>query len=173
MRTRIFRLASALSLLVGAQLLLGCQKKCQAPVEQAFTNLSQTEWRIVNSTNPGFKGLDNFTFLTMRFNRDFTGEVYFVNLNQKSETPDKIFKWKADPRTQQLATAYTDAPAEDADPEAEAPPESTEANLINYKYTLGRELNLRETKTGYTYRLVPFDESFNGGIIEPDSNCTF
>jgi hypothetical protein len=172
MRTSNIRVAFLLAFFVGAQFALtGCQKRCQQMATQAFTNLSQTEWRVVKTNNPNMKGLDNYSFITLKFNIDFTGELYNVSENRKSELPDKIFRWKADPAKRALAAAYTD-PTEESEEGTETQA-GGEAVLVNYRYSLGKELNLTETKTGYTYRLVPFSEEFGGGIIQPDQACTF
>lgn len=155
--------------LLASALILGslaaCQRRCQPAAEQAFQNLSATEWRFVESSNPGFRELNNYNFLIMKFNDDFTGEVFTVRENRRLQTAQKVFEWNVDTNRESLTAAYSTPPVEGQEGATQS---TSQPTIVNYSYDLGRELKLREAGTGYTYRLVPFT-----GVVAPDNVCTF
>jgi hypothetical protein len=150
-------------------MLTGCQKKCQPPAVNAFKNLSETTWRAVETSNPKVQ-ITRFDFIELKFERDFTGSVIKVVANQEfAEQPIEVFTWAVPENTQgsgPLRIQYSTPGTDGSDGNAAAPPQvvSTE----DYYFSLGRELNLSETKTGYSWRFVPMT-----GIVDPDTNCTF
>jgi len=155
------RLAS-LGLVLAMALVGACGKKCQPPVTQKFQTLSETQWRLVETSDSSVKNLDRFNFLIYNFSRNFSGNIQQVRYNDLFETPFKTFNWNINPDTQQLVIRYQDiAPPADGSTSRQGATDSL------YSYDLNRELELYDQRGNY-YRFVPFT-----GVVDPDSSCTF
>src|SRR6476620_4202589 len=67
---------------------LGCQKKCQQAPTTSFKSITDTDWRLVESTDPDVaKSLSVYTFLIWHFDNSFTGNIINVVNNLKYNTP--------------------------------------------------------------------------------------
>ncbi len=160
-----------LSFILFCTLLLGvgCQKKCQQPSEPAKT-ITEKPWRLVETTNPGVKNNDRFTFIILQFERDFSGAVKRVVNNREFDKPVRVLKYNLatdNGRSGNIIIEFKNPPAEgEGETPATGADEGTEVS--EYEYSLGRDLTMTELKTGYTYYYVPYE-----GIIDPDENCTF
>jgi hypothetical protein len=161
-------------LVIGLSALLlvstGCQKLCQQPATQAFTSITQTQWRLVSTTDPKVSpNLTNFTFLIWTFSTNFTGQILKVINNEQYNNPVFTFQFNVDPSSniilidyQTPATATTNANGQAT---AGTP---TDNGTFQYTYSLNVTLDLNDTTEGYTYHFVPFE-----GVVNPDEACSF
>lgn len=159
-----------LLLVFGIVLFLGaCQKKCQQPASEKFNTISATEWRLVETTDPDFKGLNNTTFLIFSFGKNYTGAVNKVLNNDKYDTPVFTFLYQVDPDQNLLRIQYQEVvPEPDPATGSTTPPQQPPAlDPVDYTYELGRELEMTNSNGRY-YRFVPFQ-----GIVDPDNLCSF
>lgn len=162
---------TALSLIlcwVTLALVSACDKKCQAPPTEIPKTITANPWRLTKTTNPSLKNNNRYTFIIMEYAPDFSGQVRKVVNNREFEQPFRSFKYNvasSSGKNGTLRIAYFE-PLLEGEEGQENSAEPTE--ITDYRYTLGRTLNLTEVKTGYTYEFVPFV-----GIVDPDSNCTF
>jgi hypothetical protein len=160
-------------------LLVACQKKCQPPETEAFKTFTATKWRLVETTDPEFKKLNNTTFLVFEFKTDYTGQVNKVANNVQYETPVRTFIYNVELRAARggtLRVKYQD-PADLASEDGEEAPAPGDVpslqgkaggDVVDYEYELGRQFELTDSQRGYYYRMVPMK-----GIVEPDNECTF
>jgi hypothetical protein len=169
MNTAIAKIASLLSLGALLVLLPGCQKKCQPPVTERFQTLSETQWRLVETTDRSVKGLDRFNFLIYNFARNFSGNIQQVRYNDLFETPFKTFNWNVNPDSGELVLRYQEIapPATDGTQSGGGTTSRQGPTDVFYSYDLGRELELFDQRGNY-YRFVPFT-----GVVDPDSSCVF
>ncbi len=155
-------------------LTVSCQKKrCQAPAEQPFQTIVETQWRLVETTDPhpNFKGLNQTNFFIMIFKRNYTGDFKRVENNDLYETPVATFVYNIDPEAKRIVTEITEnAVTVSSDPSGAAPSAapSGQKSQLDFKYTLGREFTLTRVSAGFFYRFVPFT-----GIVDPDKQCVF
>lgn len=145
----------------------GCQQRCQPPATQRIKNLSETGWRLVETTDQAVKGLDNYNFLIYTFARNFSGDVKQVRFNDQFETPFKTFNWNI--VNGQLVIRYASiAPPSTTGTQGSGSP-STQRNASDayYNYSINHELEMIDGRGNY-YRFVPFQ-----GVVDPDTNCKF
>src|SRR5262245_37769393 len=76
----------------------GCNKKCQPSAGHKFKYLSNADWRLVETDNPGsaYRNLSRFTFQVWHFDNTFGGNVKKVENNEQFDTPILTFKWNVD-----------------------------------------------------------------------------
>lgn len=139
-------------------------KKCQAPATEKFKHITDTPWRLVETTDPGdaFEALSNTTFLVFEFTLDYKGTVKKVENNAEYEVPVLVFKYNVDPDNGRIRAQFT-APSEEGSTSTQSG-----GTIVDYDYDLGREFEMVNSKSGYYYRYVPYN-----GIIAPDDKCTF
>lgn len=163
---RIAILAAAFWLIAACQ-----QRKCQAPAEQAFQTIVETQWRLVETTDPhpNFRSLNQTNFFIMTFKRNFTGDFKRVENNDLFETPVATFVYNVDPGSRRIVTEITEN-AVTVDPSAATPaaPAEGKKSVVDFKYTLSREFTLTRANSGFFYRFVPFL-----GVVDPDKQCVF
>jgi len=160
------------ALLALAVALTGCQKKCQQNSETLRT-IIDTEFRLVQSSDPQVSNLTNTNFVIMVFKIDYTGEMFRVENNSRFNDPVLIFRYNVDPQRKLIQVQYYELPTEESaaaaataggDPALGAPV----GNPRVYQYNLSNELTLREQGSGFRYRYVPFT-----GVVKPDEICKF
>lgn len=148
----------------------GCQRKCQAAATQRFQTLSETQWRLVETTDAQVQNLDRFNFLIFNFSRNFSGNVQRVVFNDLYETPVLTFNWNIS-NNGTLLVKYSNIQG-GGDPLAGGgeggPSQPRSVATTEYFYDLGRELELYDAATNAYYRFVPFT-----GVVDPDSDCVF
>lgn len=156
-----------LLLVLGLSLFLGaCGKKCQQPATEKFNTLSATEWRMVETTDKDFKGLNNTTFLIFTFGKNYKGAVNKVLNNDKYDTPIYTFQYQIDPDGGLMRIKFESPLGEGASTDG-SQTQASGMDPIDYSYELGRELEMTDSSGRY-YRFVPFQ-----GIVDPDNACTF
>ncbi len=134
---------------------VSCNKKCQPPPEQPLKSITETEWRLVETTNSQLKtSLSKTSFPIFAFKPNNEGEIFDVQNNNRPDTADTLFDYLVNPEDGTLRISYRKTGTE-----------PSEGTAIDYRYDLGRDLELTQT-TGTYYRFVPFR-----GIINPDDTC--
>jgi len=159
---RHFNCHLLIGLLLATLLSTGCQKKCQQPSAQKLRTFIDQEFRVVETTDPNFRNLTNTNFIIMVFRINYAGEVFKVENNDRFNNPALIFNFDVNPSSQLIRLQYMTPASEEG---GEAAPSG---GVKTYEYELGREFNLVEQGTGYTYRMVPFT-----GVVRPDQECVF
>ncbi len=169
MKTPIRILGNMLAMVLVTVALTSC-KKCQQPPEQPFRYLEESPWRLAESTNPKDVGkVTNTNFIILSFIQNGTGDVKRVKDNDQYDTPLYTIQWIADTGQDLLRIKYTKGIANTDAVDPDVPqPAADEGSVVDYSYSIGRELELTETRTGYYYRFVPFT-----GVVYPDQDCTF
>lgn len=149
-----------------AVLATGCQRLCQQPAAQAFTSVTQTEWRLAASTDPDIRDkITNVTFLIWTFGTTFQGQIFTVNNNTKDDVPVKTFIYNPNGETKTMVIQFFGRGSVDQDGNAtQGPSEGT----TTFTYDLGKTLTLYDSQRGYQYDFVPFT-----GSVTPDATCTF
>jgi len=170
---QFFRTFFVQGVLLCLLLLLGaaCQKKCQQPRDTPFTTFTDQEWRLIESTSPKLnRSLNRSTFIIMVFRRNYTGEIFKVENNDRFEDPVQTFVYNIDPERKLIRVEYVQPQVEGSQAEGENKNASTpiQENVSEYLYELDREFKLTETSYSTYYRFVPFS-----GVVNPDSTCTF
>jgi hypothetical protein len=144
---------------------VACQRRCQPASTELFASVTQTQWRLAQTTDPTVsETLDNFNFLIVQFGSNGTGAVNRVVSNDMFETPIATILWVPNAKSQLMRIQYSSVPAEGSTQSG------TQGDLgtFDYRYELGRELELFEQQTGNYYRYVPFT-----GVVNPDTECQF
>jgi hypothetical protein len=138
---------------------VGCGRKCQPAETQSFTTITATPWRLAESTDPTVSAsLTNFNFLIVSFNKNNTGDIKRVVDNDQYDQPVQTLVWVPDVANRILRVQYTSTGSTT----------SGDAGTFDYQYSLGRQLEMFDSKKGYYYRYVPFK-----GVVDPDVLCTF
>ena len=145
---------------------VACQRKCQNTTSAtAFKSVTETQWRLVETTDPGVaESLDNFNFLILQFATNGTGAVTRVVNNEQYETPISSILWVPNAKVKQMRIQYTSVPTSNS----ASAVQSGDLGTFDYKYTLGKQLELYESGSGYYSRYVPFT-----GVVAPDVECEF
>lgn len=128
-----------------------CDKKCQSPQQEPYKSITDTEWRMVETTSPNLnQNLSLTTFLIFRFGQAYSLDVFSIVNNVRNQEPDGSFMYDIDPENGIILTK-----------------DKKTGDTKEFQYDLGKELELVESN-GIFYRLVPFK-----GIVKPDEQCTF
>jgi len=149
-----------------------CQRRCQQAAAERPTSITANPWRLVSTNDPSLKNNNKYTFYVISFAQDFSGDMKKVVNNREFETPVKTLKYNLETdngRSGFMRVAYYDLSAgggEDLGEEVQA--SSSPSQTTDYEYSLGTNLTLSATKSGYSYEFVPYI-----GIVDPDNNCTF
>jgi hypothetical protein len=148
----------------------GCQKKCQQPAQQAFTSITQAQWRLVSTTDPKVSpNLTNFTFLIWSFSNNFTGQIVKVINNEQYNNPVFTFQFNVDPSANVILIDYQTPGQPTTNAQGQQTAGSpTDNGTFQYSYNLTASLDLYDSTEGYSYHFVPFQ-----GIVNPDESCTF
>lgn len=137
-------------------MLSACQQLCQQPNQQPIQSLVDTQWRLVETTDPALaQELDRFNFKILTFRGNFQGEFQDVVFNDLVETPQATFRWNVESDFLLMALQPTAGGTE------------TQLRFDYTKPPIGRALEMVEADGSY-YRYVPFT-----GVVNPDSTCTF
>lgn len=149
-----------------------CQKRCQSSETQSIKSIVDTQWRLVETTDPEVKAtLNNYNFLILTFNRNNTGQVNRVVDNDQYETPvlQLVYAPNASQKTLRIQFSTVAGSVDDTQNQSLGTP--GDAGTFDYQYALGGQLQMREIGSGsrsYYYRYVPFK-----GVVDPDTVCTF
>jgi hypothetical protein len=100
--------------------------------------------------------VDNYNFLIVTFNRNFTGEIKRVVDNDQYDTPVQTLVWSPNVTSRTVRIQYTSSSGTTGD-----------NGTVDYRYTLGRQLEMVDN-SGHYYRYVPFR-----AVVDPDTVCTF
>lgn len=145
---------------------VACQKKCQLPATTPFKSIVDTDWRLVESSDPDVnKSLSNYTFLIWHFDNSPTGNIVNVVNNLKYNAPVLTLNYNVNVDERLLDIQFVKPGAPDANGEPTAG--SVQGETL-FEYRLSNELNLTDTSKGYLYRFVPFT-----GIVNLDNKCVF
>lgn len=170
LRRRFFALVTLTLLWVAGP---ACQRKCQPPSDERPTTITANPWRLVDTNDPTLaKANTKYTFYVISFAQDFSGDMKKVVNNREFETPINTLKYNLETdngRSGFMRVAYFEVGAgAEGDIGGEVQAASEPSQTVDYEYTLTRELNLTASRSGYSYRFVPYV-----GIVDPDNNCTF
>lgn len=144
-----------------------CQRRCQAPSTQTFRSVTETQWRLVETTDAKLlEDLDNFNFEILQFAANSTGAINRVVNNEQFETPIATIAWVPNTQAKSMRIQYTSVPVSTG--ENTTAPKAGDLGTFDYNYKLGRDLQMQELRTGNFYRYVPFT-----GVVSPDIDCTF
>lgn len=154
-----------------------CGRRCQAPLTETPTSLTQYEWRMVPraTTDKGYRPyLTNYSFVTYTFGQ-FDGFEKVVVNNQAQEEEvakqDNSFVYVIPRRgllciDREVGPSGILASGNEADLATRCTAGSND--IERYTYSLSRN-GLRLTRTdGATLDFVPYE-----GAIAPDNFCTF
>lgn len=109
-------------------LLTACQQRCQLPPAEPIRTLAETQWRLVDTTDPDIT-FDNYNFLILNFRRNFTGDLQEVQYNDLIETPQATFRWNVEDGYLLMAVQRTSGGTE---------------SQFRYDYSLGSDLEMYE-----------------------------
>ncbi|MEZ4752657.1 MAG: hypothetical protein R3B54_19080 [Bdellovibrionota bacterium] len=150
------RIAEGMALLGALFLLSGCfAKSCQKLPEQRFQSITETEWRLVYTTDPSTASqLNNFNFTILSFTDSFDLQMTSVKNNQQAGTPEVVGEYAVQ------NGEFIIAKLEKFD--------GTSLGTTVWSFQLSRTLTLIDTATGFTFVFYPFE-----GIVKPDFQCEF
>jgi hypothetical protein len=152
---------------------IGCAKKCQPPETEKIKSVTAFPWRLVESTDPQHKGLNNVTFLIFQFQQNMTGDIKKVTNNTQQDDPIFTFIYNISPEQGVIRAKF--AGGSTGSPDGTTPADtstlegsSSTNDIVDLRYELSRQFEMTDISRGYYYRFVPFK-----GIINPDEQCEF
>ncbi|MCB0416045.1 MAG: hypothetical protein H6617_03260 [Bdellovibrionaceae bacterium] len=151
-----FRFLQGMTLIGALFLLSGCfAKSCQKLPDQRFQSITETEWRLVYSTDPSTASqLNNFNFTILTFTDSFDIQMTSVKNNQQAGTPEVVGDYTVQNGEFIVAKLQSF--------------DGSDLGTMTWSFTLSRILTLIDTSTGFTFIFYPFE-----GIVKPDFQCEF
>ncbi len=149
----------------------GCGRKCNTPVTTPFRFLRETQWRLVETSNPApeYRSLGKYTFFIWQFRQNFTGDIFQVVNNDQRDSPFRTFKWNTDGnKSGNLAMKFSEPGTADPGGGEGGGTEARDLGTFQFSFNLSNELNITDLQRGHEYRFVPFQ-----GVVDPDNDCSF
>lgn len=154
LKTTLIQSITVLSVML---MLSGCLlPPCQQLPEEPFQSVTDTEWRLVSTTDANAAAnLNNFNFIIFTFTQDFGIQFTTVDLNTQSGNPITEGRYDVIPEQKLIVAELTRVG------------DGSQSNVV-WRYRLGSKLELTDTASGQHYEFYPFE-----GIVKPDFQCKF